>query len=143
MARLNSAHPRGRGRAGGHRSLRGLRYLPAASERTVAAGGADDRCCGDSKLTYDWYENHAARHAPVSTPTADYYHEPNALPHLDVSNGRPSRGYFNPMLRVVAVDGRVEWLDEIDETIRAAAPDFDVRRVQQRPAQSHRMTVKR
>ena len=92
--------------------------------------------------TTDWYENHAARPAPVSIPTADYYHEPNALPHLDVSNGRPSRGYFNPVLRVVAVDGRVERLDEIAEIIRAAVPDFDVRRVQQGPAQSHRMTVK-
>ena len=58
-----------------------------------------------ANLTYDRYENYAARHAPVSTPTADYYHELNALPHLDVSNGRPSRGCFNPVLRVVATDG--------------------------------------
>jgi len=88
-----------------------------------------------ANLTYDRYENYAARHAPVSTPTADYYNELNALPHLDVSNGRPSRGYFNPVLRVVAMDGRVERLDEVAEKIRAAAPDFDVRMVQQGPAQ--------
>jgi hypothetical protein len=66
---------------------------------------------------------------------AGYYYGLDALPHLDVLNGRPSRGYFNPVLRVVAMDGRVERLDRIAETIRAAAPDFDVRIVQQGPAQ--------
>jgi hypothetical protein len=53
------------------------------------------------------------------------------LPHLDVSNGRPSLGYFNPVLRIVAMDGRVERLNEIADAIRAAAPAFIIRMEQQ------------
>lgn len=88
-----------------------------------------------SNMTYDRYDSYAAHNAPVLKRPAGYYYELNALPHLDVSNGRPSRGYFNPVLRVVAMDGRPERLDQIAETIGAAAPDFDVRMVRQGPAQ--------
>jgi hypothetical protein len=65
-----------------------------------------------SNMTYDRYDSYAARNAQVLKRPAGYDYELNALPHLEVSNGRPSRGYFNPVLRVVAMDGRVERLDK-------------------------------
>jgi len=49
-----------------------------------------------ANLAYDRFKNYAARKDMVSKPVAGYYHHPNALPHLDGSNGRPTFGYFNP-----------------------------------------------
>jgi len=63
----------------------------------------------------------------VTSPFADYYRGLNALPRLDVSNGRPTLGYFNPVLRIVAMDGSVERLKQIDAAIHAAAPSFTTR----------------
>ncbi|HEV3241755.1 MAG TPA: hypothetical protein VGY14_00620 [Methyloceanibacter sp.] len=40
-------------------------------------------------------------------------------------------GYFNPALRVVALDGSVERLKTLAEQIRAAAPTFTVRLIEQ------------
>jgi hypothetical protein len=51
--------------------------------------------------------------------------------HLEVSKGRPTIGCFNPMLRMVALDGSVERLKRIAEQIRAAAPTFTVRLIEQ------------
>ena len=84
-----------------------------------------------SNLTYDRCESYAARQDPLLTQPACYYHGLSALPHLDVSNGRPSLGYFNPVLRIVAMGGRVERLNEIADAIRAAAPAFTIRMEQQ------------
>jgi BolA family transcriptional regulator, general stress-responsive regulator len=87
-----------------------------------------------SNMTYDRYDSYAARNAPVLRRPAGYYHGLSALPHLDVSNGRPSLGYFNPVLRIVAMDGRVDRLNDIADAIRAAAPAFTIRMVQQGPS---------
>jgi hypothetical protein len=53
-----------------------------------------------AKLAYDRFKNYAARKDSVSI--ADYYRRLSALPHLDVFNGRPTFGYFTPVLRIVA-----------------------------------------
>ena len=53
-----------------------------------------------AKLAYYRFKNYAARKDSVSI--ADYYRRLSALPHLDVFNGRPTFGYFTPVLRVVA-----------------------------------------
>jgi hypothetical protein len=55
-----------------------------------------------AKLAYDRFKNYAARKDSVSKPVAGCYRKLNALPHLDVFNGRPTFGYFTPVLRVVA-----------------------------------------
>jgi hypothetical protein len=55
-----------------------------------------------AKLAYDRFKNYAARKDSVSKPVAGYYRKLNVLPHLDVFNGRPTFGYFTPVLRVVA-----------------------------------------
>ena len=69
----------------------------------------------------------------VSRPTGSYYRRLNALPHLDVSNGRPTLGYFNPVLRIVALDGNIERLQQISAAITAAAPEFKVRLIDRKP----------
>jgi hypothetical protein len=83
-----------------------------------------------ANLTYDRYDNYAARNNRASNPAADYYQGLKALPHLEVSNGRPTLAYFNPVLRVVAMDGSVERLAGIADKIHEAAPSLVVRQVQ-------------
>ena len=80
-----------------------------------------------ANLTYDRFGNHAGRNDPVSRPARAYYRGLNGFPHLDVSNGRPTLGYFNPVLRIVAMDGDAGRLEGIAEAILAAAPDFTVK----------------
>lgn len=89
-----------------------------------------------ANLTYDRFNSYAARKDRVSLLTAGYYHRLNALPHLDVSNGRPTQGYFNPVLRIVAMDGSVDRLKEIAAEIHAAAPAFRIRLVDRNRARS-------
>ena len=57
-------------------------------------------------------------------------------PHLDVSNGRPTLAYFNPVVRIVALDGLVARLEKIAADVRAAAPGLTVRLVDQAPNSS-------
>ncbi len=56
-----------------------------------------------SNLAYDRFALDAAPGG-----MADYYRALASRPHLDVSNGRPTMGYFNPVVRVVALDGSVD-----------------------------------
>jgi hypothetical protein len=79
-----------------------------------------------SNFAYDRFKDYSASQALAGTA---FYQGLDALAHIDVTNGRPSLGYFNPVLRIVALDGRVDRLSEIAEAIRAAAPTFDVRLV--------------
>src|SRR5262249_11276897 len=51
----------------------------------------------------------------------------------EVSNGRPTLAYFNPVVRIVAMDGSVERLEKIAADIHAAAPDLTVRLIDQAP----------
>jgi hypothetical protein len=60
-------------------------------------------------------------------------------PHLDVSNGRPTLAYFNPVVRIVAMDGSVAGLEKIAADIHAAhaaAPGLTVRLIDQAPNSS-------
>jgi len=50
-----------------------------------------------------------------------------------VSNGRPTLAYFNPVVRIVAMDGSVARLEKIAEGIHAAAPGLTVRLIDQAP----------
>lgn len=50
-----------------------------------------------------------------------------------MSNGRPTLAYFNPVVRIVAMDGSVERLEKIAADIHAAAPDLTVRLIDQAP----------
>ena len=86
-----------------------------------------------ANLVYDRFRSYAARKDRVSRPTGSYYRRLNALPHIDVSNGRPTLGYFNPVLRIVALDGNIERLQQISAAITAAAPEFKVRLIDRKP----------
>jgi 4-amino-4-deoxy-L-arabinose transferase-like glycosyltransferase len=86
-----------------------------------------------ANLVYDRFGSYAARKDWVSRPTAGYYRRLNALPHLDVSNRRPTLGYFNPVLRIVALDGNIARLEQISAAITAAAPEFKVRLIDRKP----------
>ncbi|HYB05523.1 MAG TPA: hypothetical protein VED02_02145 [Methyloceanibacter sp.] len=57
-----------------------------------------------ANLAYDRFKNYAVRKDMVSAGRR-LLSRPNALPHLDGSNGRPLSGISIPMLRVVAMDG--------------------------------------
>ena len=68
---------------------------------------------------------------PRKGSAAAFYRHLLSQPHLEVSNGRPTSGYFNPVLRIVALDGSVARLQKIAGDIRAAAPGLTVRLVEQ------------
>ena len=54
-------------------------------------------------------------------------------PYLDVTNGRPAYAYFNPIIRIVALDGDAGRLVPIAAALRRAAPSFSVRFVNTPP----------
>jgi Dolichyl-phosphate-mannose-protein mannosyltransferase len=81
-----------------------------------------------SNLAYDRFALDAA-----PSGMADYYRALASHPHLDVSNGRPTMGYFNPVTRVVALDGSVDRLNTIAAAIRTAAPSLTVRLIEPPP----------
>jgi Dolichyl-phosphate-mannose-protein mannosyltransferase len=78
-----------------------------------------------SNLAYDRFALDAAPGA-----MAAYYRALASRPHLDVSNGRPTMSYFNPVVRVVALDGSVDRLNTIATAIRTAAPSLTVRLIE-------------
>jgi hypothetical protein len=83
-----------------------------------------------ANLTYDRAYNYAVLLNQDPATVAGYYQALSAKPHLDISNGRPAMAYFNPVLRVIPMDGSVERLRRIEKSINDAAPNFDVRLVE-------------
>jgi hypothetical protein len=73
------------------------------------------------------------RKGSPSAARAAYYRDLSVRPHLDVSNGRPTLAHFNPVVRIVALDGSVARLEKIAAEIRAAAPGLTVQLIE--PAQ--------
>ena len=104
-------------RTGNNRYYHPLLMIEVTQFANLFAGARDlqsivevGRACAvvTANLAYDRFRSYAARKDWVSRPTGSYYRRLNALPHLDVSNGRPTLGYFNPVLRIVALDGNIE-----------------------------------
>jgi hypothetical protein len=86
-----------------------------------------------ANLAYDRFEFYAARKGSIQADSPAYYRELFARPHLEVSNGRPTLAYFNPVVRIVAMDGSVERLEKIAADIHAAAPSLAVRMIDHAP----------
>jgi hypothetical protein len=82
-----------------------------------------------ANLTYDRAGNYAVPPNQDPATVAGYYQALSARPHLDISNGRPTMAYFNPVLRVVAMDGSVERLRQIEKRIKEGVPSLQVRLV--------------
>jgi hypothetical protein len=60
---------------------------------------------------------------PVRTQeVAEFFAQMLALPRIDLSNGRPSFGFFNPTTSIIAVDGNAERLVPVAELIARVAP---------------------
>lgn len=83
-----------------------------------------------ANLTYGRAGNYAVPPHQDPATVAGYYQALGAKPHLDVSNGRPTLAYFNPVLRVIAMDGSVERLRQIEKSIKDAAPSLKTRLVE-------------
>jgi hypothetical protein len=58
---------------------------------------------------------------------AAYFADLFKLPYLEVTNGRPSFAFFNPVIRIVALDGNGARLAPIAASLRQSAPDLSVR----------------
>jgi len=107
----------------GHKIL-GLRMRPTKDTADIVV---------TANLAYDRFEFYAARKGSIQADSAAYYRELFARPHLEVSNGRPTLAYFNPVVRIVAMDGSVERLEKIAADIHAAAPSLAVRMIDHAP----------
>jgi hypothetical protein len=77
-----------------------------------------------ANLTYARARNYAVPPNQDPATVAGYYQALGAKPHLDISNGRPTMAYFNPVLRIIAMDGSMERLREIGKSISKAAPSL-------------------
>ena len=106
------------------RRILGLRLRPTKDTADIVV---------TSNLAYDRFAFYAARKGSVQADGAAYYRQLAARPHLDVSNGRPTLAYFNPAVRIVALDGSVARLEKIAADVRAAAPGLTVRLIDSAP----------
>jgi hypothetical protein len=81
-----------------------------------------------STFNYERYERYAMlpQQSPRTRAAARFFAQALALPHLDISNGRPSFGFFNPTTTVIVLDGRAERLLPIAKMLEAAAPSLIV-----------------
>jgi hypothetical protein len=77
-----------------------------------------------SNLTYDRYIpfGTAPQQPPETRAAATYYNNLFKLPYLEVATGRPSFGYFNPVIRIIALDGRSERLTPIAAALQRHGP---------------------
>jgi dolichyl-phosphate-mannose-protein mannosyltransferase len=80
-----------------------------------------------SSFAYERFARpNANERGPSSTKPAAYA-AIFTLPYIQVSNGRPAFGWFNPVMRIVALDGDTDHLKSIATALTAAAPSLSVR----------------
>ena len=79
------------------------------------ASAATDNILVTSSFTYGRYAQFGtARQQPRGTrAVATYYDNLFRLPYLEVTSGRPSYAFFNPVIRIIALDGRSDRLAPI------------------------------
>ncbi len=77
-----------------------------------------------SSFTYERFARFSGKkHGPKPVRAkADAYAAMFARPYLQVINDRPAFGWFNPVLRIIALDGDTDHLKSIATALRAAAP---------------------
>jgi hypothetical protein len=94
--------------------------LPTAADTTIFVITSFD---------YDRFKRWGALpHQPIRTRAlAQFFAQALALPRIDVSNNRPSSGFFNPTTTIIAMDGNAERLLPIAEMIARVAPSLVVR----------------
>jgi len=103
-----------------------LDALPTIAETTIFV---------TSTFNYDRYQRYGTlpQQSVKTRASARFYAQVLALPRLDVSNGLPSFGFFNPTTTIIAMDGNVERLLPIAKMIETIAPSLVVRWNRARP----------
>jgi 4-amino-4-deoxy-L-arabinose transferase-like glycosyltransferase len=98
-----------------------------ASIKSPASAATDDLLV-TSNFTYGRYDQFGtAREQPKGTrAVADYYAKLFELPYLEVESNRPSYGFFNPVIRIIELDGRSDRLAPIAAALRRNHPMLKV-----------------
>ena len=98
-----------------------------ASIRAPATAATDDVLV-TSSFTYGRYAQFGNINQPKKTrAVATYYADLFKLPYLEVVSGRPSYGFFNPVIRIIALDGRSDRLVPIAAALRRSDPTLELR----------------
>jgi hypothetical protein len=81
-----------------------------------------------SSIRYERFAQYGAvsHQSPNIRMRARYYTELFRLPHLDVASGGPHFSFFNPELKVVALDGNIARLQSIAAALQATMPRLQV-----------------
>ncbi len=81
-----------------------------------------------SSLSYERYVRFGLTPVQIERThsRAAYYDDLFKLPYLEVTNGRPSFSFFNPVLRIVALDGNAARLKPTANALRQSAPNLNV-----------------
>jgi hypothetical protein len=88
-----------------------------------------------SSFAYDRFTQFGAAHGQTERTHAKaaYYTALFKLPYLEVTNGRPSYAFFNPVLRIVALNGDRDRLPPIAAALQRGAPNLTIRFVNTEP----------
>jgi hypothetical protein len=111
------------------RRILGLSFRPTADMADIVV---------TANLAYDRADNYLSPRDPDPQSMAGYYRGLFSRPYLEVSNGRPTLAYFNPVLRVVAMDGAVDRLNQIATEIEKAVPSLTVRLIEPTSSNTNR-----
>jgi hypothetical protein len=109
-------------------SYAGYQVAPFLSQRDVLPTAADTRIVVTSSFNYVRYQRYGAlpQQSAKTRSVARFYAQILAMPRLDVSNGHPSFGFFNPTTTIIAMDGNMERLLPIAKMIKRIAPSMIV-----------------
>lgn len=110
-------------------SYAGYKRRPFLAQLGALPTVADTTIVLTSSFNYDRYRRYGAlpQQSMQTQAGAQFYAKVLALPRLDVSNGLPSFGFFNPTTTIIAIDGNVERLLPIAKMIETIAPSLVVR----------------
>jgi 4-amino-4-deoxy-L-arabinose transferase-like glycosyltransferase len=110
-------------------SYAGYQMAPSLVQSKALTAVADTTILVTSSFSYERYGLYGTlpQQSTQTKAGAQFYAQVLALPHLDVSNGRPSFGFFNPTTTIIATDGNVERLLPIAKMIDTTAPSLTVR----------------
>jgi hypothetical protein len=96
------------------------------NSRDPLPSAADTKIVVTSSLNYERYESWGLlpQQSERAQVVAQFFTRALALPRVDVSNGRPAFGFFNPTTTIIAMDGNPQRLVPIAEMIATTAPSM-------------------
>jgi hypothetical protein len=107
-------------------------HVPFLAGRATKPFAPNTTIIVTSTFNYERYQRYGALplQSAKTQAAAGFFARALALPHLDISNGRPAFGFFNPTITVVALDGKPERLLPIARLIAATDASLTVRWVE-------------